>query len=703
MAIQAGDILYTFRGDLSKLNAAMAESQKVVAKHTGNLLEGGRQIGIALAAAGAAVAGGLGIAVKASMDFDQAIANAASVTGKTGAEFDAAKQKMYDMALVLGERTVFSASEAANAFYNLSSKGFDVAAMSLDELEPILGLAAATQYDLAQTTDIATSALRGFGFENSEMGRVADVMAKAIGSSAANMEKFSYSIPYVSTAANVLGIEFEQVIAILGELYNKGIDASSAGSALRNVMLKIQEGGKPLTDVFDEVNARLVAQAGGAENAGVSFEKFKEIMRGPGGLTAAFEYLNEQGVTAEEVMEMFQLRNGTAAAVILQNTDNINALAEELRSAGGAAQDMATKQLDTLGGKMEELSGAMDTLVIRIGKALTPAVEAVALALTDVIRSISNFVANNPGLTTAITVAAAAFAAMAIPVGALLIFLPSLVMLVGMIGAALSAITPVIALVIAGCAALATVIAGVVVVAIQYFRNVYEENKDQIERISRQMADAVSTAFQIIARVAQIAWTIVQAVIEGIARAFGYDLGDALTSFEGFMTALNTGLDAMLGAVTGWAMGLQYSIGFVADYIAQVAGWIGNVLGFISGAVQGMGRAMNFINPLSGDFGSLPALYGKAAGGPASGLTLVGERGPEIVALPRGAQVYGSLDTERMLRGGGGGVTLNFGAPLVHVEHMNADDPASVEMMSRRLYEHISSRMAARGVPAYGV
>ena len=41
------------------------------------------------------------------------------------------------------------------------------------------------------------------------------------------------------------------------------------------------------------------------------------------------------------------------------------------------------------------------------------------------------------------------------------------------------------------------------------------------------------------------------------------------------------------------------------------------------------------------------------------GLTLVGERGPELVALPRGSQIHNSESTSRMMGGGGISVTVN--------------------------------------------
>jgi hypothetical protein len=60
------------------------------------------------------------------------------------------------------------------------------------------------------------------------------------------------------------------------------------------------------------------------------------------------------------------------------------------------------------------------------------------------------------------------------------------------------------------------------------------------------------------------------------------------------------------------------------------------------------------INPFGqiGYVGYIPYL---AKGGIASGMAIVGERGPELVNLGAGAQVHTAGDTRRMLGQGGGG------------------------------------------------
>ena len=65
------------------------------------------------------------------------------------------------------------------------------------------------------------------------------------------------------------------------------------------------------------------------------------------------------------------------------------------------------------------------------------------------------------------------------------------------------------------------------------------------------------------------------------------------------------------------------------------------------------------------------------------GVTLVGERGPELVNLPKGADVYTATQTAnafRNSRGGGGGVTIQ------HMEvHNDVDAHNVIEQIGWRL------------------
>ncbi|NLE06957.1 MAG: phage tail tape measure protein [Crenarchaeota archaeon] len=61
-------------------------------------------------------------AVQTSAEFEQSMANAASVSGATGEELE----KMTALAREMGKTTVFSASDAADAMYYMASAGYKV-------------------------------------------------------------------------------------------------------------------------------------------------------------------------------------------------------------------------------------------------------------------------------------------------------------------------------------------------------------------------------------------------------------------------------------------------------------------------------------------------------------------------------------------------------------------------------------------------
>ena len=97
-------------------------------------------------------------------------------------------------------------------------------------------------------------------------------------------------------------------------------------------------------------------------------------------------------------------------------------------------------------------------------------------------------------------------------------------------------------------------------------------------------------------------------------------------------------------------------------------------------------------------------ITGRAKGGPAEGLTLVGEEGPELLALPRGSYVYNNGDTKSVLAGkqvrrsGDTGTQSGGGESFV----MNGNiiiDAASIKDMNDviNIFKNLKSESIARG------
>ena len=429
MAVVGGDIVYNISGNLKPLLAAFSTADREATELQAGMLAKTKAMGIGFTALGGVIVGGFGLAVKKAADFETALTNAASVTGKTGDEFTVARDKMEELAKTLGRTTVFSASEAANAFYDLSSKGFDVAAMSVKELEPLLDLAAATQSDLATTTEIVTGTLRGFGLENKDTTRIADVFTAAVGGSAASMEKLSTSMPIISKTADVLNVSLEETTAALGILYNNSIDASTASTGLRNVMLDLSNIAGPIEEKFKAFDVSI-------EGVDIKTQ----------GLSGAFEVLKKNGLTAEKALAIFGKRSGTIAATILDSTEKLDIFTGALGDVEGKAHTVAQIQLQTLSGQLKLLASAFEAVVLPIGKMLIPILTELATSIAGTLQSISEWVEKHEDLTKVIVIVVASLGAMMLVFGPLLIMLPGIAAAFGLIGAGGTAAAGVFAL-----------------------------------------------------------------------------------------------------------------------------------------------------------------------------------------------------------------------------------------------------------------
>ena len=172
-------------------------------------------------------------------------------------------KELGDFARKMGETTIFSASQSADAMYFLASAGFS-ANQVIGSLQATLQLAAATQFDLAETTRIVVSSLNAYQLKATDAIKVSNVFSAIISSSQATMSRLGESLKYVAPIASQLGISIEQTSAALGELFNSGLQASQAGTSLRQGLIRLQAPTKAATEAikklgihYDDINPQM--------------------------------------------------------------------------------------------------------------------------------------------------------------------------------------------------------------------------------------------------------------------------------------------------------------------------------------------------------------------------------------------------------------------------------------------------------------
>ena len=343
---------------LREVNAELARQKfddyAEKAGKVGSAVEGAGQI---MTRASVAIAGVATAAVKTTADFEAQMSRVQAISGATGEDL----QALEDQAIQLGASTKFSASEAAQGMENLASAGFSTQEI-MAAMPGMLDLAAASGEDLAASSDIAASTLRGFGLEAEQAGHVADVLAKNAADTNAAVADTGEAMKYVAPVAAAMGISFEECAAAIGIMSDAGIKGSQAGTSLRGALSRLA---KP-TDVMQQKMDEL----------GLSFFDGEGKMLSLSDMTAMLQD-KLSGLTQEErnnaLVTIFGQESLSGMLALMQaGSGRVDELTESYLNCDGAAAEMADTMQNNLKGQIEELSGTVETIAITIGNILLP-------------------------------------------------------------------------------------------------------------------------------------------------------------------------------------------------------------------------------------------------------------------------------------------------------------------------------------------
>lgn len=240
-----------------------------------------------------------------------------------------------------GRTTAFTAAEVAKLQIEYAKLGFSQREI-LAATGATLDLAAATKTDLAQAATVAGATVRGFGLDASETQRVVDVMALSFSKSSLDINKFQTAMATVAPVAKTFGFSVEETTALLAQLTDAGFDASSAGTATRNILLNLAD-----------TNGALAKSLGGP-------------ITNISDLSVGLKDLRKRGIDLNGALELTDKRSVAAFSRFLDAADDAETLSGALEKAGGTAERMAETQLDTLTGSMTKFGSALDGVILSI-------------------------------------------------------------------------------------------------------------------------------------------------------------------------------------------------------------------------------------------------------------------------------------------------------------------------------------------------
>jgi len=301
--------------------------------------------------------------IRSFRDFEFQMAKVKAITGANRTEFLQLSKSAQD----LGRSTFFTAQQVAELQTNYGKLGFTTKEI-LNAQEATLHLATATDTDLARAAIVAGSAVRGFGLDASETQRVVDVMAVSFTSSSMDIEKWQTSMTKVAPIAKAAGFSIEDTAAIMSQLSDSGIEASIAGTSLRNIFLKMQD---PNSDLV---------------------KSFGKTIHSLDDLVPALAKFSEEGGDLVDVMGVVNIRQAAAFEQMITSRERTLLLRDALKDASGAAEEMARIVGDNLEGALKRTESAWQGLQIGFVDKFGEAMKNTTDMFANLINKITDFI-----------------------------------------------------------------------------------------------------------------------------------------------------------------------------------------------------------------------------------------------------------------------------------------------------------------------
>lgn len=363
-------------------------------------------LGSTLATSAVMAAPFVGMLSKAA-DFEAVMSKVKAITVSD----DKAMQQLTATARELGEKTMFSATQAGEAMTYLGMAGWN-SQQIMAGMPGLLNLAAASGTDLARTADIVSDDLTAFGLSAEHAGHMADVFAKTSTKTNTNVEMLGETMKYAAPVAHAFGASLEETAALTGLMANSGIKASAAGTALRSGFLRLAGTSAKSTKAIEEMGLSLseaTAQQEEARAALASLGIAMDDTNGPRKMGAIVRDLADRtkDMSKEQKLATLATIFGTNAAsawvaVIDQGPDALDQLTKELENSDGAAAAMAETMQNNARGAMVRLQSASESVAISIGSTMLPTLAELGDSLANEAAYVSKVASEHPEFTEAI-------------------------------------------------------------------------------------------------------------------------------------------------------------------------------------------------------------------------------------------------------------------------------------------------------------
>lgn len=317
---------------------------------------------------GKELVGGMAKAYQYSAGVYDQVFLASKVSGANAAQ----QARLMQVAKEVNEVTPLTAKDIASGERYLAMAGNNV-----EQIEKMIGpaakLASIFSMPLGEkggVADLMTNIMQTFNIPSQNATQVVDQLATAVNSANISLTDLAQSFQYSGAEFRNAKISMGDAAAAIGVLGNQGIQASSAGTALANMMRYLtlsvtgqKKAGSTMLKSLGIDPASLVDSQGNLLRLDKIITMLGDKLRGRRGIDISSALFN-----------IFGVRGTRAASALLQDywsgTNKLTELLDKVNSAKGTVESLAQERLQTPAGIIEQFKSNWENFVVTVGSTL---------------------------------------------------------------------------------------------------------------------------------------------------------------------------------------------------------------------------------------------------------------------------------------------------------------------------------------------
>ena len=388
---------------IQRFNTALKDSTANTRKWWSESKSAFAGVGVALGGVAAGAAKAVSDAAKVQRQYVE-VRNLIRTSGESLSKSIQESNEMQRQGVKLSQEYGFSQYQIGEQYEELVRRGYS-GTQALSAMNSMMKAARASGDDLADVVKVTSTAVDAFGLRSENTAtmlahteRVANALASGADRTASGFKDMGIGASYVASTAKTAGMSVEEMSGALGELSNRGIEGSVAGTGLRKVILSLikptknaksalKEAGLSISDFYDK--------SGNLKRIDTIFSMINEHTKGWGkDRQGAFfkDLFGTTGVAAGEALA----QSADKSEKLDQNLTNlINHIRKDEKT--DYIGRLAEKNMKSAQMQMQRLKRTAEAFELSVGAALLPAVNKVGRALAQWAvskegeRSIKNF------------------------------------------------------------------------------------------------------------------------------------------------------------------------------------------------------------------------------------------------------------------------------------------------------------------------